>query len=284
MLTEQILQQMWPSHNPQVRALVTAIAAGAPAVFAKYHLDSDLVIAHAMAQFTVECGSGGEMTENINYTPERACEVWDTRFSNPSDCLHKVGSSRGDPDFPTKLMDNVYGGRNGNTQPRDGSSYIGRGLSQVTGRGNYEALATKLNNGLNLVSNPNLVNVTSNALECGVADFVLCNCLTFAQADDIIEVSQRLNGGFVGFADRTTWLVKWKQALGVSPARSGTMLWVQQSLNTLGASPQLVADSEYGPGSKIALKEFQAAHRLKTQNGFPTRETIAAIEAALPSV
>ena len=281
MLTAAILQQMWPTHNPQIQTLIEAIAADAPTVFAKFGLDTDMAIAHAMAQFSVECGNGGEMTENIKYTPERACEVWDNRFSSPSDCLEKVGSFPGDPDFDIKLIDNVYGGRNGNTQPHDGSTYIGRGLSQVTGRGNYAALAAKLNNSLDLVDNPDLVIVPANALECGVADFVLCNCLAPAKADDVIEVSQRLNGGFVGFAERTSALVKWKQALGVTPPRSGSMQWVQQSLNTLGTLPPLTPDAEYGPGSKAALKAFQAAHGLK-QNGLPTRDTIAKIKTALP--
>src|SRR6266404_5018417 len=78
-------------------------------------------------------GSGAEMTENINYTPERACRVWPTRFSNAADCLQKVGSFTGDPDFKIKLIDNVYGGRNGNRPgTHDGSTFIGRGLSQVT--------------------------------------------------------------------------------------------------------------------------------------------------------
>jgi putative chitinase len=168
-------------------------------------------------------------------------------------------------------------------QPNDGFTYIGRGLSQVTGRGNYAALDNQLGGNLGLVNNPALVNTTDNVTKCGVADFVLCGCLPFAKSDDVIEVSQRLNGGFVGFAERTEWLVKWKQALGITPAKSGTMLWVQQSLNTLGASPQPTLDSVYGSGSEAALKTFQVAHQLHT-NGLPTRETIAAIKAALPSV
>ena len=107
-----------------------------------------------------------------------------------------------------------------------------------------------LDNRLDLVVDPDLVIAVENAFECGLADFVLCNCLPPAKDDDVIELSQRLNGGFVGFADRTTALVKWKQALGVSSTRGGTMLWVQQSHNALGAAPQLTPDSECGPGSK----------------------------------
>src|SRR5215203_5376639 len=145
MLTLEIMQTMWPRGNTKVPGLVEAIASAAPAIFAKYGLASKLVVAHAMAQFSHECGAGTAMQENTNYTAKRACEVWPTRFSTETDCLTKVGSFAGDPGFRVKLIDSVYGGRNGNRPgTHDGSIFIGRGLSQVTGRGNYEALGTKV--------------------------------------------------------------------------------------------------------------------------------------------
>ncbi len=153
MLTLEIMHAMWPNGNNTVPGLMEGIVAAAPAVFAKYGLNRDLVIAHAMAQFSHECGAGNEMIENINYTAKRACQVWPSRFQNEADCFARVGSFAGDPDFRIKLIDNVYGGRNGNRPgSHDGSTYIGRGLSQVTGRGNYEALGAKV--GLDLVNQP----------------------------------------------------------------------------------------------------------------------------------
>jgi putative chitinase len=213
MLTLETMNAMWPRGNARVPGLVEGIVFAAPAVFAKYGLNSDLVIAHAMAQFSHECGAGTEMEENANYTPERACQVWPSRFSSTADCLEKVGSFAGDPDFHTKLIDNVYGGRNGNRPgTNDGSVFIGRGLSQVTGRGNYTALGAKV--GLDLVNHPELVNDPANALECGVADFVNCGCLPHAEADDVSAVTKHLNGGLTGLEERTAWLARWKAALG----------------------------------------------------------------------
>ena len=170
---------MWPHGDNKVPGLVEAIAAAAPSVFPKYSLSSDLLIAHAMAQFSHECGAGNAMVENINYTPKRACEIWPSRFSSENDCLEKVGSFAGDPEFPVKLIDNVYGNRMGNRPgTHDGSRFIGRGLAQTTGREGYESLGART--GLKLVDNPDLVAAPANALECGVADFVLCGCLPFA--------------------------------------------------------------------------------------------------------
>lgn len=213
MLTLAVMNTMWPHGNARVQGLIEGIVSAASAVFAKYGLNSDLAIAHAMAQFSHECGAGTEMIENINYSPERACQVWPSRFSSTGDCLAKVGSFPGDPDFPTKLIDSVYGGRNGNRLgTNDGSVFIGRGLSQVTGRGNYDALGAKV--GLDLVNDPELVNEPANALECGVADFVTCGCLPFANADDVKGVTKRLNGGLTGLDQRAAWLTRWKAELG----------------------------------------------------------------------
>jgi putative chitinase len=123
---------MWPNGNNSVPGLVEGIVAAVPSVLDKYGLNSELVIAHAMAQFSHESDAGHEMVENINYTASEA------------DCFAILGSFAGDPDFHTKLIDSVYGRRNGNRPgTHDGSNYIGRGLSQVTGRGIMKHLARR---------------------------------------------------------------------------------------------------------------------------------------------
>jgi putative chitinase len=279
MLTLEIMHTMWPNGDKSVPGLVEGIVAAAPAVFAKYGLNSDLTIAHAMAQFSEECGAGNEMVENINYTATRACQVWPSRFQNEADCFAKVGSFPGDPDFAGKLIDNVYGGRNGNRPgTHDGSLYIGRGMSQVTGRANYQALGAKV--GLDLVDQVDLVNVPVNALECGVADFVICGCLPFAQADDVRGVTLHLNGGFTGLDERTLWLTRWKTALGSQNPPLHSTTWLQVSLNKLGADPALVPDGSYGPLTAAAVKAFQGSHGLGA-DGKITPETLGAIDAAL---
>lgn len=278
-LTLEMMHAMWPSGNSSGAGLLEGIVAAAPAVLAKYGLNSDLVVAHAMAQFSEECGAGTEMLENINYTATRACQVWPSRFQSEADCFAKVGSFAGDPDFRFKLIDNVYGGRNGNRPgTHDGSAFIGRGLSQVTGRGNYEALGAKV--GLDLVNQPDLVNAPTNALECGVADFVMCGCLPFAQADDVSGVTMHLNGGFTGLEERTLWLARWKAALGSQNPTLHSTMWLQLSLNKLGANPPIVPDGSYGPMTAAAVKNFQASHGLNA-DGKIGPDTLAAIDTAL---
>ncbi|HEY1947281.1 MAG TPA: peptidoglycan-binding protein [Bryobacteraceae bacterium] len=279
MLTLEIMHAMWPQGDNNVPGLVEGIVATAAAVFPKYGLNSDLVIAHGMAQFSYECGAGTEMTENIRYTAKRACEVWPSRFRDEADCYAKVGSFAGDPDFPIKLIDNVYGGRNGNRPgTHDGSTFIGRGLSQVTGRGNYAALGAKV--GLDLVNRPDLVSDPRSALECGVADFILCGCLPFAEADDVSGVTKHLNGGYNGLDGRKVWLARWKTTLGSQNPVLHSTTWLQVSLNKLGADPALVPDGSYGPLTAAAVKAFQESHDLEA-DGKIHPETLAAVDAAL---
>jgi putative chitinase len=95
MLTEDILRQLWPRGDSKVPGLIAGIAAAAPTVFPKYGLTDDLTIAHAMAQFSHECGAGTEMVENTHYSAERAAQVWplqqgdkhpERHFADAADC------------------------------------------------------------------------------------------------------------------------------------------------------------------------------------------------------
>jgi putative chitinase len=98
MLTLEIMHSLWPRSNSTISGLVEGIVAAAPTVFAKYGLNSNLVIAHAMAQFSHECGSGNEMVENINYSTKRARQAWSSRFSSEAHCYEKKsGRFRGIP-------------------------------------------------------------------------------------------------------------------------------------------------------------------------------------------
>jgi putative chitinase len=278
--TLEILQQLWPHGNARVPGLVEGIATAAPTIFPKYGLTNDLLVAHAMAQFSHECGGGMEMTENIRYSAARACQVWPSRFKTAAECYAKVGSFAGDPDFPVKLIDSVYGSRLGNRPgTHDGSNFIGRGLSQCTGRENYQRLGKTT--GLDLLGNPDLASAAKTALECGVADFIMCGCLPFAAADDVQGVTKHLNGGFVGLAERIAWLERWKTALSSAKAPAlHTTAWLQRSLNELGADPLLVTDGKFGPMTSNALKQFQLTHKLPA-DGSTSPAVFAAIDAAL---
>lgn len=263
MLTLEMMKALWPHGNSKIAGLIEGIAATAPTVFSKYGMSASIAIAQSMSQFSHECGAGTEMVENINYSAARASQVWPSRFTGPSDVYRKIGSFEGDPEFAGKLIDNVYGSRMGNRPgTHDGRDFIGRGLPQTTGREGYENLKAKT--GLDVVNHPELVSAPDTALECGVADFVLCGCLPFAMVDDTDGVTKHLNGGYIGLAERKAWLVKWKAAL------------VQDGLNRLGET--LSVDGAAGTKTQNAIKAFQSNNSM-FPNGVIDLNLMNAIDA-----
>jgi putative chitinase len=271
MLTSDIMRGMWPHADANVAGLIDGIMAAAPAAFATYGLSSDLIVAHAMAQFSEECGAGTDVVENLNYSAQGLMNTWPTRFD-----AAKAAQFAG---HPQQIADEVYNGRMGN-QPGsdDGWTYRGRGGSQITGRDAYSRLGQTM--GLDLLGTPDLVNDPAQFIACAVADFVQCGCLPFAAADDVQGVTYHLNGGYNGLPDRISWLAKWKAALNVNGTADHGTLWVQQSLNKLGTAPPLDTDGLYGPLTAAAVLAFQKAHGLSA-DGKVGPETIGGIEQAL---
>lgn len=213
-LNLDLMKRMWPHGDQHVPGLVEAIADQAPTVLPHYGIDTDLLVAHFMAQVSEECGAGIEMTENMNYSAQGLMRTWPTRFGQ--DRAARFAHN------PQMIADAVYGGRKelGNDPPpsHDGWTYRGRGLTQLTGKENYKKTGNAM--GLDLVGDPDLVNDPTHALEIGCVDFLSCshngnNCLQWAKEDDIVNVTRALNGGLIGLADRKAWLHRWKGALGV---------------------------------------------------------------------
>jgi putative chitinase len=209
------LKRLWPHGDEKVPGLIAGTIASAPIVFAKWSLFSDLVVAHAMAEFSEECDAGLEMQENMNYSAARLLQVFPTHFS--------YAQAMALAHQPRLIADQAYGSRMGNhAGTDDGWNFRGQGFSQLTGRDNYAALSKK--SGLDLINHPEFLASPDHALECGVADFVMCGCLPYALKDDLLGVSSMLNVGHYvgdpnkinGYAMRRNWLALWKHALGVA--------------------------------------------------------------------
>jgi putative chitinase len=205
----EVLSRLWPSGDAKIPGLRAGIIVSAPAVFQKYGITTPLLAAHVMAQISHECGAGHDVVENLNYTAGRMMQVWPSRFPTMASAAPYAGN-------PRSLANKVYNGRMGNAVGSDdGWNFRGRGAAQTTGREGYVRLAKAT--GLDVVNHPDLVNDPRTFLECGVADFINCGCLPFAKADDVLNVTRRLNGGTIGLAARQAWLAKWKAALGSAP-------------------------------------------------------------------
>lgn len=213
-LTLELMKKLWPNGDSHIPGLVEGIVATAPAIFAKYGIATNLTAAHAMAQFSHECGAGTEVVEILNYSAVGLVKTWPSRFNTEKAIAFAHN--------PQKIANEVYNGRMGNRLgTSDGWLYRGRGPAQTTGREAYGKLGELLN--LDLLNHPEQINTPINFLECGVADFVkLCNCLEPAQRDDVVTVTHRLNGGTIGLAQREQWLARWKAALGITTGKGNS--------------------------------------------------------------
>ncbi len=199
------LYNLWPHGDEKIPGLRDGIAVSAPDVFAKYGIDGPLLVAHVMAQISHECGAGHDVVENLNYSAQRMCQVWPSRFRSVAAAAPYAGN-------PRALANKVYNGRMGNrTNTDDGWNFRGRGGSQTTGREGYERVAKQT--GLDVVNDPDILINPQHFLLCSVSDFVNCGCLPYAKQDNVAEVTHRLNGGYIGLAERRAWLAKWKTAL-----------------------------------------------------------------------
>jgi putative chitinase len=212
MLTLEVMQRRWRQGNQHIPGLLEGIAAAAAATFAKYGLSSSLVVAHAMAQFSEECGQGLEMIENMNYSAKRLLDVFPTHFT-PTMAERWAHN-------PEVIGEIAYGGRMGNAPPpsTDGYVFRGNGLSQVTGRDGVAKLQAFLKEqgaDFDILESPDLIIDPAHALECGVADWIVCGCLPYAEKDDIVGETKALNGGLNGLTERRRQLSLWKSELGV---------------------------------------------------------------------
>lgn len=133
-------------------------------------MDSELRLAHFMAQLVHESGSFRYMEE--------------------------IASGQ------------AYEGRAdlGNTEPGDGKRYKGRGPIQITGRANYRSFGRKI--GIDIERHPEIAAVPSIGLHLALEYWKDRKLNERADADDILAITKRINGGTNGLADRKAHLAK----------------------------------------------------------------------------
>jgi len=107
----------------------------------------------------------------------------------------------------------AYEGRRdlGNTQPGDGRRFKGRGLIQVTGRANARRMSKVL--GQDFESNPELLRRFPWAMLTAAVFWDDHRLNDYADADNVLTVTRRINGGTNGLADRKLYLARAKRAL-----------------------------------------------------------------------
>lgn len=153
------------------------------------------------AAFIAQCGheSSGftRVEENLFYTtPERIRAMWPTRVPSLADAASLTRN-------PQALANRVYANRNGNGDEAsgDGWRYRGRGLIQLTGRANYLAAESAINEPYK--GCPDLVAQPAHAAMTAAWYFVAAGCLPLADASNTDAITRKVNGpAMAGAADR----------------------------------------------------------------------------------
>ena len=137
--------------------------------------------------------------------------------------IAQIGHESGSLVYVKELASGTaYEGRKdlGNTSPGDGVKYKGRGLIQITGKANYEAIAKDLN--IDCVNHPELLETPQNA--CRTAGWFwnrtkLSPLADSGTVDDYTKITRKINGGINGLSDRIALWVKAKQVLDAVVAK-----------------------------------------------------------------
>jgi len=158
-----------------------------------------------IAQLGHESAGFTSLVENFNYSVDGLKRTFGKRLT-PYQC-EMLGRVDGKQNAHQPQIANlVYGGRMGNIGEGDGWKYRGRGLLQITGRENYTKCGDALK--LDLVSTPEMLVQERHAARSAAWFFALRGCLMYS--GDIVRVTQIINGGQNGLADRK---VRYSRAL-----------------------------------------------------------------------
>ncbi len=101
--------------------------------------------------------------------------------------------------------------RLGNTLRGDGERYLGRGIIQITGKGNYREASNRI--GIDLVANPELAERPDIAVLTACDFWAAHELNALADDDDVHAVTRKINGGLNGIAERLALTAKAKAIL-----------------------------------------------------------------------
>lgn len=173
----------------------------------EYQINTKLRLCHFLAQIIHESGHLKYNQENLNYSAKALRSVFGKYF--PTDALAEQYARK-----PEKIANRVYANRMGNGDEASGDGWLrrGRGLIQLTGTDNYKACSKALN--IDLMKNPDLI--VSNAEVCvkTACWFWSSKRLNeWADKDDIITITKKINGGLNGIESRKELLSRAKNVL-----------------------------------------------------------------------
>jgi putative chitinase len=169
-----------------------------PDIIVKYDINTNLRLAHFLAQVHYESAGFTATEENLNYSSKRLLQVFPKYFKT-------VESTNKYTHQPMYLASYVYGNRmgNGDEASNDGWTFRGRGYMQLTGKNNYIAFDKSVD--ADIINNPDLVST----------DYALISAAWYwnsrklnnyadvgAGSNEVKKITSIINGGLHGFEQR----------------------------------------------------------------------------------
>ena len=243
----------------------------------KYGINTPIRLAAFLAQTSHESTDFKVLQENLNYSATQLVKTWPKRFTNKSAAAYA--------NKPEKIANKVYADRmgNGNEASGEGYKFRGRGLIQLTGKDNYTRFGASLNSTAEQASD--YCSTQKGAFESACWYWRANNLNKFADADDIVGMTEAINGGTIGLEDR-----KEKYELAKSILKSETAgrknMRLPPTVETLrrgSKGPNVVklqnalhiaADGDFGVGTETALKKWQSSNGL-TADGIAGPNTLS---------
>jgi putative chitinase len=239
-------------------------------LFEEYKINTPLRIAGFMAQCAHESADFTRLEENLNYSEKALNGVFGRYFGK---------GKRDAKDYardPEKIANYVYQdefrskrGALGNTNAGDGWRFRGRGIKQLTGRNNYKAFGKSV--GITPEEAAEYVATPKGAIESACWFWKTNKLEKYADKDDNLGLTKKINGGTIGLEDRNRRYEEAKAILGgkslpKKKATSGTRTLrkgmqgddVKKMQKALGVA----ADGDFGFGTQTAVKKWQTKNGL----------------------
>lgn len=168
-------------------------------IMSDFEINTNLRLAHFLAQCAHESMDFKVTSENLNYSSAGLLSEWPMRFTETTAAKYAHNQQA--------IANHVYGGRmgNGDEASGDGWKYRGRGFIGITGKALYEQCSKGMGIPDDLVANPDLV---STKYPLVVSAYFWknkgLNELADAGPTDlaVTKISKSVNGGLTGLSSR----------------------------------------------------------------------------------
>jgi len=191
MITESQLAQLIPS-NEYVSDWCEQLNKFLPT----YSIDTNKRCAAFISQCAHESKEFEWLHENLNYRATSLLSEWPTHFANITIANRYAHNSK-------MIANRVYANRlgNGDEASGDGWAFCGRGLIQLTGREIYQKFADE--SGKDITELAEYLQTFEGAVLGACFFWQLKKLNTYADEENILEVTKKINGGTNGLEDRT---------------------------------------------------------------------------------